>query len=187
MSNLKNNWIVLAGGPNSGKTTLLLELEKLGYKIKEEQATILIHEYIKQGIPLESVQHDLVQGAKFQDEIARREMKAADAFNPEELVFFDRGAVEYTAFAKLRELALDPEILSQVSKYHYRHIFILDLIESAFKNTKIEAHIENPTKVAKQQEKLLIQAYKSCGSPITRVPVMSVSERVNFVLNALNN
>ena len=41
MSN--NNWILLTGGPNSGKTSLIRELQNRGYKIKEEQATILIH------------------------------------------------------------------------------------------------------------------------------------------------
>lgn len=177
---------MLNGGPNSGKTTLIRELERLGFKVKEEQATIIIHEYIDAGIPLESVQNDPIQGAKFQDEIAIREMGAAQQFDPKDLVFFDRGAIDYRGFAKLRGLKIDDLIAKKVDECSYRHIFILDLIESEFKSTKIEAHIDNPVAVAKKQEELLIETYKPYGIPTTRVPVMPVKDRIKFILKTLN-
>lgn len=181
----KNNWILLAGGPNSGKTTLICELQKRGYKVKQEQATIIIHEYMDAGIPLENVQHDLVQGAKFQDDIALREMKAASSFSVNDLVFFDRGAYEYFAFAKLRGLKINPEIAKKVRKSTYKHVFVLDLIESEFKENKIEAHIDNPMQSAKKQEKLLLDVLEEFKQEITRVPVMSVGDRADFILSKI--
>lgn len=183
MSN--NNWILLTGGPNSGKTSLIRELQNRGYKVKEEQATILIHEYIDAGIPLESIQLNPIQGAKFQDEIAIREMKVAESFNPEELVFFDRGAIDYRGFAKLRGLKIDKKIAEQVDKCTYRQVFLLDLIESELKSTKIEAHIDNPIEVAKKQEELLLEICEYYNLPIVRVPVMSIKDRADFILSKI--
>lgn len=182
-----NNWILIAGGPNSGKTTLIAELKNRGYKVKAEQATVIIHEYMNAGIPLESVQLDPLQGAKFQEDIALREMKAMQIYDNNELVFLDRGAIEYFAFAKMRGLKIKNQIAEQVQKSTYKHVFMLDLILSKFKANKIEAYLENPVEMAKKQHKLLLEVYKKHKYKITHVQVMSVEERADFILSRLGN
>ena len=182
----KNNWILIAGGPNSGKTTLIAELKKRGYKVKPEQATIIIHEYMDAGIPLESVQLDPKRGAIFQEDIALREMKATESFDKNEIIFLDRGAIEYFAFAKMRGLKINDQIAKLVKKSAYRQVFMLDLIESNFVTTKIEAHLDNPIEMAKKQHKLLIEVCERFKFNIETVPVMPVEKRADYILSFLN-
>lgn len=182
---MQNNWILFTGGPNSGKTTVIELLASLGYNVKVEQAMKVIHEYMNAGIPLSSVQTDPVQGAKFQDAIALQEMAAAAENTPNELVFLDRGAIEYFAFSKLRGLAINPEIAQKVRQSTYRHVFVFDLIESSFAANKIEAHIDNPLEAARNQQSLIEDVVAEFGFPTTRVPVMKTEERIKLIFDTL--
>jgi predicted ATPase len=179
---MKNKWIVLAGGPNSGKTTTLAELKAQGYTVEPEQATKIIHEYIEQGIPLESLHNDPAAGAKFQEEIARRQIETEESHQKDEVVFFDRGAFDYLVFSRLRGLPLNDDILQAVRERTYGTVFVLNLIESEFKQTKIEAHLDDPVQAAKEQEKLLLSVLDELDIPYVHVPVMPIKDRVDFIL-----
>ncbi len=185
MSNSNNNWIVLAGGPNSGKTTLIDELSKRGYKVKPEQAMVVINEYLASGVKLENVHTDPVLGGQFQRDIALKELAAAAEFSPDELVFFDRWAPDYFAFAKIRNLKKDEEIIKKLADCSYKHIFVLDLLKNEYADNKIEAHLADPIAVAIQQEEHLIDVINDLHMEFTRVPVMSVDDRIEYILEAL--
>lgn len=183
---MKNNWIVLAGGPNSGKTTTLEAIKKLGYAVETEQATKIIHEYIEQGIALDTLHTDKKAGAKFQEAIAERQIYTEQLHSPDELVFFDRGAFDYLVFSKQRELPLNDEIVKAVKSRIYGHVFFLGLIDSDFAGTKIEAHLDDLHKVAVEQERIMLETIESLNLPYTKVPVMPLEERVDFILKELS-
>jgi len=44
------SWYILTGGPGTGKTSVLEELEKRGYAVKPEAATMLIRQELANGI-----------------------------------------------------------------------------------------------------------------------------------------
>ncbi len=92
-----NRWVLICGGPNSGKTTIVNRLEDLGYKVKHEEARPILDRYIEEKVPLEKIVEDKIVGSSFQDEIALAEYAAEQKQPKEELVFFDRVAIEYFA------------------------------------------------------------------------------------------
>ena len=46
----KDNFVVITGGPGSGKSTILNALSKLGYKVIDETARIIIKERLSKGL-----------------------------------------------------------------------------------------------------------------------------------------
>jgi len=50
------NWYVMAGGPSSGKTTLVGEMAKLGYATYPEAVRIIIDREMARGRKLEELQ-----------------------------------------------------------------------------------------------------------------------------------
>lgn len=55
---MKNNWFALTGAPSSGKTTVLKELEKKGYKVYEEWARVYIDSEMQKGKTLKEIRKD---------------------------------------------------------------------------------------------------------------------------------
>jgi predicted ATPase len=51
----KNYWYAVAGGPSSGKTTLVNELAKRGFQVYSEAARALIAREMSRGCSLEEI------------------------------------------------------------------------------------------------------------------------------------
>lgn len=174
---MKNNWYVITGAPSSGKTTVLKELEKKGYKVYEEWARVYIDSEMKQGKTLKEIRNDEVE---FQNKILQLKIDFEKTLKPDSALFLDRGIPDSTAYMKLCNVSVDQKIAKAVKNCTYKKVFLMELLEYKPDYARTESQEE-----ARILEGLLENAYKELGMEVTRVPRMSVDERVKFLLSFL--
>lgn len=172
-----NNWCVITGAPSSGKSTVLRELEKKGYKTYEEWARVYIDSEIKSGKTLKEIRNDELE---FQKKILQLKIDFEKTLNPSSLVFLDRGIPDSIAYMKLCGYGKDP-ILKKASKNcSYKKVFLMELIKYESDYARTESEEE-----AMILDKLLEDAYKELGMNVIRVPKMTVEDRIKFILSNL--
>lgn len=171
----KNNWCVITGAPSSGKTTVLLELEKMGYKTYEEWARIYIDSEMQKGKTLKEIRADELE---FQKKILQLKIDFEKTLNPSSVIFLDRGIPDSIAYMKLCGYGKDP-ILKKASKNcSYKKVFLMELIKYESDYARTESEEE-----ARILDRLLEDAYKELGMEVIRVPKMSIDDRVKFIIS----
>lgn len=168
-----NNWYVLTGGPSSGKTTLLKELHQRGYKTVPESARYVIEQQQKQGKSLEAIRQD---ETAFQLEVFKQKLRAYKSLDQAALIFFDRGYHDTLAYLQFIGADIPEAVFEACKRMKYKKVFILDMLpyvsDSARTETNIEAH---------KLHAMLGAAYKQFGYNVTRVPVLPIHERADWI------
>ena len=167
---------VITGGPSVGKTTTLNELFRRGYRVIHETARAIVDEQLKKGgktLPW-------TNPVKFQEEIARRQVKLEKTIKEKEIVFLDRGLADGAAYYIIHGFEPPKELL-RISKKRYAKVFILDPLP---KYTTTYYRKEDK-KLALKEHKLVIDIYERLGYKIIRVPVMPVEKRVDLQAHSL--
>lgn len=173
---LATNWCVLTGGPRSGKSTVLEQLAKRGFRVVPEVARSYIYEQISCGRQLEAI---VANQLEFQRAILRRMIRIEQDLDRKQRVFFDRAIPDGIGY--FRKAGLDPSEVFEICRTHrYCRVFFFDRIpmelvegdtirrESEEEVTALEVEIE--------------RGYLEAGYHITHVPLMPVEDRVEFVL-----
>jgi predicted ATPase len=163
---------VVTGGPGAGKTTTIQELNKNGYQIVDEVATFLIKKDLSEG-----KEHPAKNRDKFEKDNMNEQIKRERALDPEAIAFLDRGIIDGLK---------SPQDLIEFSKQSsYDVIFFLDFPSE-------DAYVQDEIRYETYEEALknsvvLERTYKDLGysSKIIKVPYMSVSKRVDFILEQL--
>ena len=171
-----NKRIVLAGGPSTGKTSVLNELIKLEFHCFQEAAREIFSDYQKRGSDFKSDPY------KISKEIYKRrhhDYYQADNLNcKENIVFYDRGVHEITAY--LRSINKSSSYWDNLpTKYKYDLIFIFQPWKEIYKKDK--ERIEEFSD-AKKISPFINEIYIESGIKIIEVPIISIRERVKFIL-----
>ncbi len=169
--------IVLSGGPSSGKTTLINELEKLGKHCFHEVSRDLIREAQKKGI----TQPFLTHPKQFNEEILQSRIlqyKSAEKI-AQPLCFFDRSIIDIIAYMDYAKQAIPKSFSLACKSYMYDTIFLLPPWN--------EIHIQDSERYetfeqAKTIYDCLKNSYLSYGYTVIEVPTGNVSDRVSFIL-----
>lgn len=173
-----NPWYVITGGPCSGKTTLIREFARRGYRVVEEAARSYIEEEQAKGKSVEEIRRDQV---RVQRQLLERKLAAERSLPKDETVFFDRGihdSITYFRFAGMPDH--DPELEKALRSTSYRKAFLLDLLPFV----KDPARTEDP-ETAKRIHETLARDYETAGLEVVRVPVLPTPERADYVLARL--
>jgi predicted ATPase len=184
MSEILNNWYVVTGGPSTGKTTMLEEIERNGYKTMPEAARVVIDEGFAAGKTIEEIRGE-GEGEKekqFQDIVMRRKIDVEAGLDPNEVIFLDRGHHDTEAYFIANDFELDNWIVDAIAKAQYKQVFLLDPLP-VFEEQ--EERTESPEKV-EQIHKLLFSSYDNANMTPVRVPFMPVKERAEFVLQHID-
>lgn len=163
--------IVITGGPCSGKTSLIRELAELGYTVVEEAAAKVI---------TEGVYHPQKEPLVFQRKVVERQLaweREAES-KTDGLVFCDRGV--YDGLAYLRFYGVPEHKLDLPNDRGYLMAFHLAQLRYEIDQVRFE----NPEEASEISE-LLRQVYVEKRVPLETVPVMSVAQRVKFVLQKI--
>ena len=171
-----NNWYVVTGGPSTGKTTLLAELEKLGHKTIPEAARVVIDEALAKGISVEELRAD---EKRFQEDVARVKETVEAERDPNTLTFFDRGMQDTTAYMRHYGFTIEPWVKALTDKSRYQKVYLLEPLptyETDYARTEDKDFSQH-------LHKLLHDAYTECGMEPIIVPAVSVEDRVKFVLD----
>ena len=177
---MKNEIIVLIGGPSSGKSTLINELIKKGHTCFPEISREIIKEAQKEGIDQLFLENPmlfselLLEGRKKQFIDAQK--------HPSNIVFIDRGLPDVVAYMDFIGDSY-PEIFTEACvNYKYSNVFILPPWEEIY--TSDEERYET-FEQALEIHNHLVKTYENFGYQITEVPKDTVENRADFILKRI--
>jgi len=169
----QTNWHVITGAPCSGKTAVIRELEKLGYPVVHEVARAYINKRLKTGETIDRIKADILS---FERHILNKKIEIEQSLFKKETVFLDRAVPDSIGYYILE--GLDPDDPIQKSRlWRYKKIFFFDRI--CFEKDPVRSEDD---KIASRIDGLLKESYRMLGYEIIFVPLMTVNERVSFIL-----
>ena len=172
---------VITGGPGTGKTTLIQELEKRNYKCTPEisrQVTLIAR---KKGIDYLFLKDPLLFSKLLLEGREKQYLEAVNSDAP--IVFFDRGIPDVHAYLNHFKTAYPDVYLKKSSLYRYDGIFILPPWKDIYKNDqeRFETYQSSVSIYTHLKE-----AYSMLDYDIIEVPYGKVQERTDFILDYLN-
>jgi len=166
-------WCVITGAPCSGKTAVVDELARRGFRVVPEAARAHIDAELKKGRRLDEIKSD---PARFEGRIFRAKLAIEGRLPARERLFLDRALPDSIAYYRLE--GLDPaEPRRHSRRLRYRRVFLFERIEFMKDSVRTE-----DAETAAHIEQLIEAAYTDLGYAVVRVPVIAVAERADFVL-----
>jgi len=174
-----NRFVLISGCSGGGKSTLLAELAQRGYATVEEPGRRIVkEEMLGAGTALPWVNE--VAFARRAIEMALADRAAASC--KAGWVFFDRGVLD--AAAALERLTGEPAMtVAQAHRYH-RTIFVTPPWPDIYVGDAERRHTLDDAMV---EYRHITDLYPSLGYEVAVLPKISVDERADFVLHALNS
>jgi len=173
-----NQHYILTGPPGSGKTSILAELSKRGFPIVDEPARrVLVQQRRIDGEGVYDRNPFL-----FKELMLSRMLDDYERAPKYDLVFFDRGLPDLIAYSKCFNLDIGSELkASHIYRYNTT-VFFVPAWEQIFIN---DAERRLTFDAALVFENDLRQAYAELGYQLIDIPLLSVSERANFILSII--
>ncbi|WBL23738.1 ATP-binding protein [Zunongwangia sp. HRR-M8] len=174
---MKAKKIVITGGPGTGKSSIIFELEKRGYTCLHEISRQVTLEAQKEGIDQLFLEQPLLFSEKLL-EGRDAQYQEAEAFE-EDLIFIDRGVHDVVAYMDYFNTKYDEPFISICKKRKYEQVFMLPPWEKIYKsdNERYETFAE-----AEKISLFLTDTYKNYGYKPLIVPTGTVKERADFIL-----
>ncbi|MCK5413675.1 MAG: ATP-binding protein [Candidatus Pacebacteria bacterium] len=173
-----NNWYIITGAPNSGKSTLIKLLASNGYRTIDEAARIYIDKEIARGKELKNIRNNEIS---FQKKILEIKIELERKIPKEDIVFWDRGIPDSDAYYKLQGIASDVNLKKAIENSVYKKVFLLDYLPYKKDYSRTESKGEQI-----KLHGLLKDVYEKINIPMVEVSKMnSVEERLKFILNNL--
>jgi predicted ATPase len=174
-----NNKIVITGGPGFGKSSIILELEKRGFRSQHEISRNIIKEQLESGgdvLPWKNL-------STFSRLVFEKRITQHQEAGEEKLVFFDRGIPDVVAYMMKDELELPEKYVHALTEYNYNNlVFITPPWEDIFVN---DAERKEDFLNACEIHKVIIDTYLRLGYELVEIPKDSIEKRVNFILDKL--
>ena len=176
MSHDYHRFIIISGGPGSGKSTLIDALEQQGFSRTVEAGRAIIQDQVAIGgtaLPWA----DRALFAELMLSWEMRSHKAAQAF--EGPVFFDRGVPDVIGYLRLSALPVPLHIYQAAKVIQYnRTVFLAPPWPEIFGQ---DAERKQDFDEALRTFDAMERTYRELGYEIALLPKSSVQERVNFI------
>ena len=180
--------IVITGGPSTGKTAVIQELERQGYhcmeevvrkmtadKLLEEDSTAFVTN------PIISVSDPLKFNLNLLEQRIAQYISAEDS--NEEIVFFDRGIPDVMGYMQCFGQQYGDTFEQAGKKLRYDFVFLMPPWEDIHQvDTERFENFEESLQI----DTCLASVYKNFGYDSIVVPKISVADRVNFILDRIN-
>ena len=172
----ETSWYVVTGAPSSGKTALIRELEKLGYRVIHEVARAYIEEQMEQGRSLEEIRADK---QSFEKWILHAKIAIEAELPKDHVIVFDRAIPDSIAYFEIAGLDAK-EAIEKSPRNRYKEVFLLDRLPYQVDHVRIE-----DDELAIRLDRSLEQSYRMLGYEVTRIGVMHLGARVKVVVEQI--
>ena len=173
--------IVITGGPGTGKTTLINELEKRGFTCTPEISRQVTKEARKKGIEHLFLKDPLLFSKLLLEGREQQYIEAVNNTSP--IIFFDRGIPDVHAYMNHFKTEYPEIYLEKSKKYSYDSIFLLPpwkeiytTDDVRYESYELSVSIYNHLK----------SAYTELDYDIIEVPFGDIKMRTDFILQHLN-
>jgi predicted ATPase len=179
----QQNFYIITGGPGVGKTTLLNELEKSGFKTVPEDARQIIKEQMaKNGDGLPWKNKELYTGLMLK--AAVESYKLTLTKNSSSIYFFDRGILDTLCYANMIGLGISDEMESIAKTHLYnKKVFVLPPWIEIYQT---DSERKQTWEEAIFTFKKMRETYVKYGYEVIEVPKETVENRRNYILEKLN-
>lgn len=173
-----NNFFILTGGPGSGKTTLIEELNRRGFFSVDEVARKIIQDEMALGgnaLPGKNI------GQRIEKMIVRSIETYQEALKKRnEPIIFDRGVLDYLGYAYRTNTPISEELQkTALSLVYNKKIFLAPpWVEIYCNDTERKQSFEEALEVYHD----LFKIYSDFGYEIIELPKASVESRADFVI-----
>ena len=177
---MKSKRIVISGGPGSGKTSLISHLEKEGHTCLHEISRDVTIAAQKDGIEQLFKENPMLFSKKLL-EGRLHQFTQASLFS-ESFVFYDRGMPDVTAYMDYIDAQYPINFSKTCSTNRYDAIFLLPPWEAIYKqdNERYESFEQ-----AGELYQFLLKSYQKFDYSVIEVPVGTIEERIDFMLDKL--
>ena len=166
---------VIAGGPCSGKTTLLRAMQDQGFRAEVETAERLLEAGIAEGKTAESLRAEPIE---WQRMVLQKDYEMFDALPTRTPVFTDTSFIEAVVFSSRTGIGMGPGVESWLRTRRYRKVFFLEPLE-AYEQSQVRMESRD---LARQISAEVLECYGEYGYEPVMVPAGTLAERVAFVL-----
>ncbi len=174
---VQTSWHVIAGALSCGKTTLLDRLADQGFRTVPEGARLYLERECARGRTNEEIRKNL---AALQPGIVDMQVSIEGELRATDVAFLDRAIPDCLAW--WRVYGLNPnEFLTECFHHRYASVFVLDPLPIQRDGFRPEDEA-----VAAFLDEWIVRDYSSLGYQVVRVPVLSIQERLAFVLEKLS-
>lgn len=173
-----NKFFVITGAPGSGKTALINELKRRGYRCVQEVARRIIQEQVRvngDGVPWKNI--DLFKKLM----LARFVETYEEAMEySQEITFFDRDILDLVAYDRLTHTASSQNLQKAVATLLYNNkVFVVPPWKEIYHvDTERKQSYEEAVKVYEN----IVKVYTEYGRELIEVPKMDVAKRAEFVI-----
>ncbi|MFZ2969612.1 MAG: ATP-binding protein [Minisyncoccia bacterium] len=176
--NKEKEWYVITGGPCSGKTTLIENLEKMGYSVMHEVARSLIESELRAGKTKDMVRSD---DKAFQKKLLRMKMEAERNIPEKKIVFLDTAIPDSIPYFIISGINFDERTMKIFKKKPYKKIFLLEQLPLQKEdNVRIE-----DDQLCVRINRLIYETYSSLGYEIINIPILTLEERTRLILGKI--
>ncbi len=173
---MKNNFFILTGAPGSGKSTLIKQLIQKGYVCVDEPAREIISE--QKSINGEGL-YNKDKRVFLELMLSRSIYHYRQLQDTDKTIIFDRGIPDLIGYAKLFNVDTSTsENASKVYQYN-KNVFFLPSWQEIYTTDEDRTMT---FEAAKDFGDLIRLAYIDLGYSIIEVPLISVDERVKFIV-----
>ena len=169
---------VIAGGPCSGKTTLLEALAALGYRTERETAEELLKAGVAAGRTPEEMREDPVA---WQEHLFQQDFSLFSRLARAGLVFTDTSFLETLVFTERAGITVGPHIERWAERLRYARVFFLEPLQD-YRRTPVRREDQATAAAISREARACYQRFGY--RPLT-VPPGTVAERVAFVLETI--
>ena len=174
--------IVITGGPGTGKSSVIINLETKGFPCLHEVSREITLEAQKQGIEQLFLDQPLLFSEKLLEARVNQHLQAKEI--SEEIIFIDRGIPDVVAYMDYFGSEYPKKFMKACEDYKYTKIFLMPPWKEIYKtdNERYESFEQ-----AVLIHDYLKKAYINYGYNPIEVPKLSVEDRSEFILSNLGS